>query len=201
MWEKGKAFCGETKNPATLSEGRGKTVRSLMRFFTFFLCAFFVAGAPEGAWASKLREKVEMIDFRPYVEGDIYDFVHKALAEDVEIYEKPLEEGGPARRLTLYIATVDLNKDGVPEFMASMDRSTFEVEKGAENPPIYIFTVDPGAKNLRQIGMFPAASVLLGSLYTAQFRNLLVNPDIRDPTRFITYRMSIDGRRYVVWKE
>lgn len=172
-----------------------------LRFFLFLSCGFFVTGAPVAAWASDFREKVEMIDFRPYVEGEMYDFVHKALATELEPYEKPGEENGAPRRLTLYIATVDLNKDGVPEFMASMDRATFAVDRGAENPAVYIFTVDPGAKDLRQIGAFPASSVLLGSLYTGQYRNLLVNPDIREPRRFITYRMNIDSRRYVIWNE
>lgn len=152
------------------------------------------------AQASKFRDKVEMIGFRPYVEGDLYDFVHKALATELELYEKQ-EDGKKPRRLTIYIATVDLNKDGVSELLASMDRGMFEIDKGGENPPVYVFSVDPGAQGLRQIGAFPAASVLLGSLYTGGYRNLLVNPDIRTPTRFISYRMNIDRRSYVVWEE
>lgn len=152
------------------------------------------------AQASKFRERIEMIGFRPYVEGELYDFVHPALAEELAPYEKA-QEGKKPRRQTLYIATVDLNKDGISEILASMDRGLFEVDKGGENPPVYVFTVDPGAQALRQIGAFPAASVLLGSLYTGGYRNLLVNPDIRTPTRFISYRMNIDRRSYVVWEE
>ncbi len=158
------------------------------------------SGVEEARAASKFRERVEMIGFRPYVEGELYEAVHKALATELEPYEKP-EEGKKPRRLTLYIATVDLNRDGIPEIMASTDRAMFEVDKGGENPPVYVFSVDPGAKDLRPIGAFPAASVLLGSLYTGQYRNLLVNPDIRTPTRFISYRMNIDRWSYVVWEE